>query len=786
MSGQIRTNLGRDRAYAERHCNEYTESIARQPAPWDIKTKAKFDGILRKLQKDVKKLEDSWKKWETLVERIQDEDEHHAESELLNKLKDDEEYVEVMDNLEQYIAEIGSYMQVPWTPNAGVTSSIADSSDDEEPDMTPINVSSLQIPKFNGDYTEWTAFWELFDIYVHQKKYPAVSKLAALRSLLQGRALAEIQGFQTSAANYPTIVKTLKERFGNQQFVIRELELKLDSLQPAKPNPASIGTTVTTVTNLCRQLKNLGIDIDNNAMKNNVIKKMPRRQQQELQELLFDEPTSSIDDVLKKMKKMEMKAELFAANDQPSTSYSPSPPVPSRNFDSSNSGKWKSFNETSNEPKKPWPCSFCGEDHPPVTCKRFASTSERIQQLRKLKKCLNCMGKGHFSSNCPKKDLQCVHCKLPHYSFLCFKRENPTDTKAMLSVDAQQSSLLTMKCIVSNIDCYTKEATVFFDSGAHRSYVTYDLVNALNLPKIKQERLNIEKFGGKKFVMLSHLVKLRIQTIDGYKEIFANCVNKIADQLPVIQKSIYNGYSKCNEIPDVLIGMDNYLEFILGRTKLADGFFAVDTIVGKMYTGKIPIDKIPTLDLQKEMIDCYAQTQQGTTATPTLSATCAPTIICGPPPGFEKPHRQINVDSSHEGSNAEPEDPPQLKDDSSSDEEFYDAFEEQPDEQTFFKNSEKTADESPVQNQEVEQPSQECAVKTEITNHQFDRFNQSSHAAGGEDLSEKRYNVIKWFDKLWKMWIEDYLNLFRGRNDNSDKSFISHDYPYFNCEESLS
>uniref|UniRef100_A0A914PD30 Uncharacterized protein n=1 Tax=Panagrolaimus davidi TaxID=227884 RepID=A0A914PD30_9BILA len=307
MSGQIRTTLGRDSAHAERHCDEYKEAIDRQPAPWDIKAKANFDGLLRKLQKDAKKLEESWKKWETMIDRIQDEDEHHNELELFNNWKDDEKYVEVMDNLEQYIAEIESYMQVPWTPTAGATPSIVNSSDDEETDMTPINVSALNIPKFAGDYSEWNTFWELFDIYVHQGKYPVISKLAALRSLLQGRALAEIQGISTTAVNYPTVIQILKKRFGNQQFIIRELEQKLDSIPPARPNPASIGSTVTAVTNMCRQLKNLGIDIDNNSMKNNVVKKMPPREQRQLQELMFDKPNTSIDDILEKMKEMEIK-----------------------------------------------------------------------------------------------------------------------------------------------------------------------------------------------------------------------------------------------------------------------------------------------------------------------------------------------------------------------------------------------------------------------------------------------------------------------------------------------
>uniref|UniRef100_A0A914PQB3 DUF5641 domain-containing protein n=1 Tax=Panagrolaimus davidi TaxID=227884 RepID=A0A914PQB3_9BILA len=138
--------------------------------------------------------------------------------------------------------------------------------------------------------------------------------------------------------NYPTVVKALKDRFGKEQFVIRELEMKLDSYPPAQPNAASIGKTVTDVSNLCRQLKNLGIDTNNTSMKNTMIKKMPVQQQIKLQKLLFKEPATSIDTVMEKMKEMELESELVASIIQ----SSPSTATPSKkqNFDSS-SNSWK-------------------------------------------------------------------------------------------------------------------------------------------------------------------------------------------------------------------------------------------------------------------------------------------------------------------------------------------------------------------------------------------------------------------------------------------------------------
>uniref|UniRef100_A0A914PC66 Uncharacterized protein n=1 Tax=Panagrolaimus davidi TaxID=227884 RepID=A0A914PC66_9BILA len=255
MSGQLRRDLGRDRALAERHCNEYRQLITTFPAPWDIKARAKFKACLAKLERDFNAMEESWRKWREYIDGLDDENEHDTEADLYNEWKENQQYVQCDDDLSDAIAEINAYMEVPWTPAPVAAPSIAGSSEDEDDeDFTPIQLSSLNIPKFDGDYTKWNSFWELFDLFIHQRKHAAVSKLAALRSLLQGNALAEIEGFTISGANYDTVVKTLKDRFGNEQFVIRELENKLDSFPPAKPNAASIGSTVTAVTNLCRQL----------------------------------------------------------------------------------------------------------------------------------------------------------------------------------------------------------------------------------------------------------------------------------------------------------------------------------------------------------------------------------------------------------------------------------------------------------------------------------------------------------------------------------------------------
>uniref|UniRef100_A0AC34FKV9 Peptidase A2 domain-containing protein n=1 Tax=Panagrolaimus sp. ES5 TaxID=591445 RepID=A0AC34FKV9_9BILA len=159
----------------------------------------------------------------------------------------------------------------------------------------------------------------------------------------------------------------------------------------------------------------------------------------------------------------------------------------------------------------------------------------------------------------------------------------------MLSVNKNQSTLLTKQVNVTNIDRdITVQATLFFDSGAQRSYVTKSIVKSLELPTVNQERLNVQGFGGKSLAYTSDLVKIRIQTVDGFKDIFANSTKKISDHLPIVQKEDVDRYSESKEVPDILIGMDYFCQFGTNSKELEPGFYAVNSIVGEMYAGKVP------------------------------------------------------------------------------------------------------------------------------------------------------------------------------------------------------
>uniref|UniRef100_A0AC34GU52 Integrase catalytic domain-containing protein n=1 Tax=Panagrolaimus sp. ES5 TaxID=591445 RepID=A0AC34GU52_9BILA len=609
-SGSIRQGLGRARVAGVKHVDGIKRLLENNPLPWDKTFVADMDGEMILMKKDLLKLEDLWEKWEKFVDRMLDDEDHATEEALYHEWRDKQDYIDLAEDLERYIQKIVSLKAGNAERDVDDRSSSASTQkddhilDDDPPaaekrddllgdffdglsiaERKPVKyittpIPPLGIPKYNGEYLKWNAFWQIFDVSIHQKNYPKVSKLIALRSLLEGRALEEVDSFTVSAENYDTVVKTLKERFGNPQFLIREFDKKLNALPTAHPNARSIRFTVVAVTNICRKMRNFGMNVDSYSLKNQIINKMPEKERNKLQLMLFNEPLTSMDRVLEKMKEMEIKAELFS----PSVSQTTFPP--SKSIDKK---PWNSFSQ-------PQSCLLCGGGHRPSQCMMYATPNDKVKQLQNKKYCSKCMAKDHMGNDCSRKNLSCFNCNGPHLAFLCLKSIARNNTKAMLSVNRNQSTLLTKRVDITNPDRgLSVPATLFFDSGAQRSYVTNKLVKSLDLPAVNQERLSVQGFGGKKLVYTSDLIKIRIQTVDGFKDIFANSTKKISDHLPVVQKDDVDRYSESKEVPDILIGMDYFYQFISHSKELEPGLFAVDSIVGEMYAGTIPTARCKTV-----------------------------------------------------------------------------------------------------------------------------------------------------------------------------------------------
>uniref|UniRef100_A0AC34FGK2 Peptidase aspartic putative domain-containing protein n=1 Tax=Panagrolaimus sp. ES5 TaxID=591445 RepID=A0AC34FGK2_9BILA len=593
-SGTLRSSLGRARGVAVKHIDRYKSLCHANPRPWNDEATVLMSGILKSMQNDAEQMDELWKRWQKYVDSVDGDNEQEEEQKLFNEWRDNSEYTDLMFELDESIQIVKAGLEIIFNPvdRSSVASTQGDNQDffddilgepeapiakEKKPSCkyiaTPI--PPLFIPKFKGDYMEWDGFWQRFNYAVHSKAYPKIEKLFALLNLLDGRAKEAVSGFQLSDKNYDTVVKTLVDRYDDKHAIISELQIRLRSMEPAKDDPSSIRRVVDSVKNICRKLENQGSSIDNEPMRLDIMDRMPPELKKKL--YWFNRSTNATtDEILEKMEKLALKAETVP----------PSPkPTSSKSIEISKQTIVRSSWETN-----PISCKFCDGSHKPSKCRSFPTPEARIQQLKKKKCCVNCMSDDHMATNCSRKDLKCFNCNNPHFSFLCLKSIGKNDSKTMISVNKNQSAMMAKKVLVSHpCNDTVLEAIVFFDSGSQRSYITRNLIKKLRLPTVNHENLTVTGFGGKTSCYKSDLVHMKLKAEDGWHELFANSAERIVDRLPVIEKKLDGTFENSSVAPDILIGMDYYYEYVNDSKMIKRNLFLVESKIGKMYCGKIPM-----------------------------------------------------------------------------------------------------------------------------------------------------------------------------------------------------
>ena len=87
------------------------------------------------------------------------------------------------------------------------------------------HLPKLTLPKFKGDVTKWTTFWDSFNSAIHSnvasiENIASIDKFNYLNAHLESTAARAIQGLTLTSGNYASAVELLKERFGKPQLII--------------------------------------------------------------------------------------------------------------------------------------------------------------------------------------------------------------------------------------------------------------------------------------------------------------------------------------------------------------------------------------------------------------------------------------------------------------------------------------------------------------------------------------------------------------------------------------
>ena len=119
----------------------------------------------------------------------------------------------------------------------------------------------LSLPKFRGDVTTWSAFWDSYRSAVHENTSIAVvDKFNYLNFLLEGPAARTIEGLTLNEDNYGSAVKLLQDRFGRPLQIISAHMEELLKISPCVGDkPSSLRYVYDKINVNIRGLSAMGI-----------------------------------------------------------------------------------------------------------------------------------------------------------------------------------------------------------------------------------------------------------------------------------------------------------------------------------------------------------------------------------------------------------------------------------------------------------------------------------------------------------------------------------------------
>lgn len=407
-----------------------------------------------------------------------------------------------------------------------------------------VKLPTIQLPSFDGNYSEWIKFRDTFTSLVHESDLPDVQKFNYLNSALKGPAARVIQSLGVSDTNYKLAWDSLKSRYENSA-VLRKFHVTaiLDLPLIQKQSSTALRDLLDNVRNHLAALKSLKEPVD--SWDSLLIQILSRKLDiASLKE--WEKGITSLERVtLKTFTAFLEERSSYLENIAPSAQVPAARPEPPSAFVANR----KPYRITTHVAGTSSTCPACGAGHPLFRCEKFKGLSieEKTQVTQTSQSCFNCLQTGHRVKACIRK--HCDLCGKKHHILLhrdnIIQRQNsiePTksaDTirtnSCVASLDSkafEHSVLSTAVVYVENEKKERIQCRVLLDSGSQSSFVTHSVCRKLGL---KYDPVETEVVGiGRKSRIVRERVNLKIASrVNGFSaNILCLAIDNITDNMP--------------------------------------------------------------------------------------------------------------------------------------------------------------------------------------------------------------------------------------------------------------
>ena len=264
-----------------------------------------------------------------------------------------------------------------------------------------IKLPPVQIPKFDGDPLAFHDWISIFKASVHENRsISQTHRITYLQNSVSGKAKDLIRGYSCNPAFYNVALAELESRFGSPQHVVTAYIRRLESWQKMSSLNHTLVSFSTFLKQLIQTFHNLHFtaDLHSSTVLTLAKGKLPHHLLLKWTEYTVRNNMSTptlldfqqwLDIQAKVLETLEPACERSNDNERSSSTTAPK------------TSKIKSL-----------ACPICAAPHFVYKCPQYTSASmnEKLQKVKDLKLCYNCLGNSHLKPDCPSK----IRCQEPN------------------------------------------------------------------------------------------------------------------------------------------------------------------------------------------------------------------------------------------------------------------------------------------------------------------------------------------------------------------------------------
>lgn len=405
------------------------------------------------------------------------------------------------------------------------------------PQLSPVRLPRLELPRFSGKLAEWSSFYNLFKVAIHDPpSLSPVEKFQYLLTQLEGEALDQIKNLQLTPENYEAAWQILTAHYQNER---RHTMYHLFSLIDLPDLTASNLTYfLSKLQEHVHALEALNHKLESFAL---LLMALTLKKFNAYHKKRFDDSRpdkQSVPTLLEVVRYLESEVCQISENEfynrASSRQVIPKPLPPTRVLHadspdlqnalvtSARPGRSVQRTPVTSPPLSPVSCRWCDGAHSLFQCKRFLDLPgpTRRDAVVQRKLCFNCLSPSHLAKDCTSQN-SCRHCQQKHHSllhlFLDATQANamtvqvePTEYETNIEyVDQAPATALlgsaplpnrltllpTVRAIVTSLDGRAVVLRAVIDSGAENCFITNSCANLLKL-RVRQTVTNVSGLSG--------------------------------------------------------------------------------------------------------------------------------------------------------------------------------------------------------------------------------------------------------------------------------------------------